>query len=634
MYAGGEIGHHGFHFIDGVALVSENVGPLVGLESTVTGWGNRLPGSVDYPAALHEVEVPIVSNSDCQIPYGSAITEAMLCAGLPEGGKDSCQGDSGGPLVVFSNARSRWELAGIVSWGSGCAVPGVPGVYTRVSSFARWVAQETGISEPDFALSLNPATITTCTGSAAQSVVSLSAWGGFNRPVALSLAGLPAGGSATFQPATVTPPTISTLTITTGGIPTGQYDLPIRGTAQDVIHGATLTLTVVPQQINAPQLLQPPANSLGISVRPLFTWTAVSGAERYQLEIAADPVFQNVVHSATLTETTYRLAEWLEPERAYYWRVRAEGFCGPGAFSAVSRLTTSGAYCRTPNLAIPDNNEAGVSDPMPLTAGGTISDLDVYLRINHPSVGELSARLTQMPSGRATRLFTADYICDAPDVDAILDDEADSSVTAECRGWSPAIGGAFIPQEPLSPFNGQTLTGTWRLQVNNIGTSDTGTLVEWCLLPSQVTTFCSSVTDVPAAECAALESLFAATDGWRWGNRGGWLNNTQACQWHGVTCAGGHVTGLQLANNGLAGRVPPSIGQLPRLRTLDLSTNAALTGSLPTTMTDLPLTRFWFNDTALCSPAYGSFANWLAGIDDLRGSGKTCAQVFLPLARR
>jgi hypothetical protein len=61
----------------------------------------------------------------------------MLCAGLPQGGKGSCQGDSGGPLLIDSNTGP--QQLGIVSWGFGCASPGYPGVFTRVSEFANWI---------------------------------------------------------------------------------------------------------------------------------------------------------------------------------------------------------------------------------------------------------------------------------------------------------------------------------------------------------------------------------------------------------------------------------------------------------------------------------------------------------------
>jgi uncharacterized repeat protein (TIGR01451 family) len=130
-------------------LIAPDVGSLVGILSTVTGWGNRLPqpdpGGYDYSETLYQVEVPIVSNEACSAAYENnylyaQVTENMMCAGfIYKGGHDACQGDSGGPLVIQKPDSEEWQLAGLVSWGSGCGVPGLPGVYTRVSQFTNWV---------------------------------------------------------------------------------------------------------------------------------------------------------------------------------------------------------------------------------------------------------------------------------------------------------------------------------------------------------------------------------------------------------------------------------------------------------------------------------------------------------------
>lgn len=53
---------------------------------------------------------------------------------------DTCQGDSGGPLLMFTSNRV-WQQVGITSNGDGCAQPGKPGVYTRVSAYQSWINQ-------------------------------------------------------------------------------------------------------------------------------------------------------------------------------------------------------------------------------------------------------------------------------------------------------------------------------------------------------------------------------------------------------------------------------------------------------------------------------------------------------------
>ena len=129
-----------------IPLVPATIGSLAGSNSVVSGWGNTSTVANVYPQDLYEVQLPIIDNSVCNngSHYSGAITSNMMCAGYDAGGFDSCQGDSGGPLVVTNAGQTN--LAGIVSWGSGCAQPFRQGVYTRVSQYIGWVNSNIGTS--------------------------------------------------------------------------------------------------------------------------------------------------------------------------------------------------------------------------------------------------------------------------------------------------------------------------------------------------------------------------------------------------------------------------------------------------------------------------------------------------------
>lgn len=135
-----------------------------GVNAWVAGWGNTKPdknGNADasaysfFPAALRQVQVPIRSDAVCAASvgggYGNSFERASnICAGIKQAskkkfGKDACQGDSGGPLIVDAPDGTT-RLAGVVSWGEGCAQKYF-GSYSRIDSLRSWVESIPGATD-------------------------------------------------------------------------------------------------------------------------------------------------------------------------------------------------------------------------------------------------------------------------------------------------------------------------------------------------------------------------------------------------------------------------------------------------------------------------------------------------------
>jgi len=111
-----------------------------GKQATLIGWGDTFDGQNFGSDVLLETTAPLRSDVDCEADsaYGSEFhRDTMVCVG--NGTSDTCQGDSGGPMMVSDGAFL--VLAGLTSWGIGCADPAKPGVYTRLGAPAlnAWV---------------------------------------------------------------------------------------------------------------------------------------------------------------------------------------------------------------------------------------------------------------------------------------------------------------------------------------------------------------------------------------------------------------------------------------------------------------------------------------------------------------
>lgn len=103
----------------------------------VAGWGyiSQDGKAVDY---LRYTVVKVVPNSRCadKFQHTGYNKDLMYCAYRLN--TDACQGDSGGPLMTRVQG-GRYLQVGIVSYGIGCALDDMPGVYARLEALVPWV---------------------------------------------------------------------------------------------------------------------------------------------------------------------------------------------------------------------------------------------------------------------------------------------------------------------------------------------------------------------------------------------------------------------------------------------------------------------------------------------------------------
>ncbi|WP_241492545.1 M36 family metallopeptidase [Lacinutrix himadriensis] len=150
--------------------------------------------------------------------------------------------------------------------------------------------------------------------------------------------------------------------------------------------------------------------------------------------------------------------------------------------SGLIPLTQS--LSNSPALSIPDGNTTGITDTFTVANNVIITDLNVDLDISHTYVGDLIVTI-KSPSGTTATLIdrpgvpASTYGCLGNNILATFDDEATTPVETACDSSEPTINGLFIPENPLSIFDGENTSGIWEIFISDSVSQDVGTLNSW-----------------------------------------------------------------------------------------------------------------------------------------------------------
>lgn len=332
-----------------------------------------------------------------------------------------------------------------------------------------------------FTLNLSPASLSICQGDNGSFTVNTSALGGFSGPVDLSATALPGGATVTFAQTTINAGASTSGQIgQTGGLAAGNYSVTITASDNDITRQATLGLTVSPSGAVV-SLGSPAANATDVSSTPTFSWSPITGAQTYQIQVSTSPGFSPLVVEEAVATNSFQPAFSLDPETTYYWRVRAVSPC-PGPFGPSRSFTTRNCISLVSTNLInmsPNGSNLVYTDVLTSNRSENLVSVAVpNLRGTHTWMNDLGFVLIA-PDG--SRIDLIDRQCgNTDDYELGLDDLASSPVQgAPCSPLGQ--GGTYRPVEAFAAFNGLSALGDWTLEITDFANQDGGQHQSWTL---------------------------------------------------------------------------------------------------------------------------------------------------------
>lgn len=318
---------------------------------------------------------------------------------------------------------------------------------------------------------------------------------GYSDPITLDLVGsVPPGAVPSFSSTTIQPGESATFSLDLSQVAVqGEFTFDIRGTSNGQEYLRTVTLFLQRNDFSGFSLQTPANGTTNANLNQTLHWNYGLDADLYDIEFSTSPSFNTIIASRYATALdSFKIPTLLQKGTAYFWRVRPINECGTHEWSDPYFFSTFAEDCRHfESNDLPKNLTANgtptVQSDITVNQGGTISSITIS-KIDgfHSFFKDLEAHLVG-PTGTDVLLWKDRCGNFNGSFDFGLNDQSPNGFPCPPNN----TGNIYRPQDPLSPFIGQSSTGTWSLKLSDNEIGSGGTLEAFAI------EFCASLTVTP-----------------------------------------------------------------------------------------------------------------------------------------
>lgn len=338
-----------------------------------------------------------------------------------------------------------------------------------------------GVEEAAFTFAPDNIYKTICSNDVGEFSLNFLSQENYSETTTFSVSGLPGQVISNFSSTTISQDQVVNILLSNlNGLATNEYDFTVEATSSNgevVSKNLTLNILNLSPLNNVSGLTPNDVNDSEVS--PLLSWDNVAGSEYYLIEISKDPNFTTINYSAETQNNSIQVSE-LEPDTTYYWRVKAFNACYDSDYS-FNDFHTMGLDCNTVTYSSDTPVAIDVESPntqeskLLISESISIEDLNIYVKIDHTWLGDISLFLTS-PSGTEVPLLLRPCAGGGENIDVIIDD---ASTKYQCSNVLPSLNGTIKPENSLFAFRGEDAAGEWTLKVTDYEQNDGGSIQEF-----------------------------------------------------------------------------------------------------------------------------------------------------------